>query len=75
MNGSNWQLVVTVVIVAWAVFVLARRAVSLFVAPERSSCSGAGCSSCPTAAPGVDQSIVQLDVANTGMKTNTTKTA
>jgi hypothetical protein len=75
MNGWNWQLVVTVVIVAGAVFILARRAAFLLRAPERSSCGGAGCGSCPSTVSGAEKSIVQLEVASMRTETNTTETA
>lgn len=74
MNGWDWQLVVTLIIVAWATLALTRRATGLLIAPERSGCSGGGCGGCSSADSGVDQSVVQLQVVDATRNENKMET-
>ena len=73
MNSWNWQLAVTVPIVAWAVVVLVRRGASMLRESERSSCGETGCGSCPTNGSGAENSIVQLNLASGAVSTKSTE--
>jgi hypothetical protein len=57
----DWQLVVVVACVTWAVDVLIMRGFRLAREPSSTSCGSAGCHGCPSNSPQKMSDLIQLD--------------
>lgn len=49
MHDPAWQLIVSLLCVAWASVVLVRAAIRLFTSPDQAGCSSGACGSCTVA--------------------------